>query len=87
MTKNKTKIISDNIIEFEGERYIKQNSEEGAEVEIEELLNKIEDVWDIVYDNGTTFFTKKDKSFRCNNWKSFKEKLLSDALNVKEVSA
>ena len=57
-----------------------QNPEEGAEVEIEELLNKIEDVWDIVYDNGTTFFIKKDKSFRCNNWKSFKEKLLSDVL-------
>ena len=56
-----------------------QNPEEDA-AEIEELLNKIEDVWDIVYDNGTTFFIKKDKSFRCNNWKMFKEKLLSDAL-------
>ena len=64
-----------------------QNPEEGAEVEIEKLLNKIEDVWDIVYDNGTTFFIKKDKSFRCNNWESFKKKLLSDAKNVKEVGA
>ena len=62
-----------------------QNPEEGTEVEIEELLNKIEDVWDIVYDNGTIFFIKKDKSFRCNNWKSFKEKLLEDANSGNEV--
>ena len=35
-----------------------QNPEEGKEkeIEIEELLNEIERVWDIVYDNGTTFF-------------------------------
>ena len=47
-------------------------------MEIRELLEEIEEVWDIEYDNGTTFFIKKDKSFRCNNWGSFKERLLSD---------
>jgi len=60
-----------------------QNPEEGEEIEIEELLNEIERVWDISYDNGTTFFTKRDGSFRCNNWRYFKEKLLKDA-NVLE---
>ena len=49
-------------------------------MEIKELLNEIEKVWDIEYDNGTTFFIKKDKSFRCNNWKNFKDKLLEDAI-------
>lgn len=46
---------------------------------IKELLKEIERVWDISYQNGTTFFMKKDESFTCNNWKNFKEKLLSDA--------
>jgi len=48
------------------------------ETNIKELLNGIEKVWNISYDNGTTFFAKKDKSFRCNNWEGFKEKLLND---------
>ena len=55
-----------------------QNPEEGEEIEVEELLNEIERVWDISYDNGTTFFAKRDGSFRCNNWKNFKEKLIQD---------
>ncbi len=49
--------------------------------DIKELLNEIERVWDINTQNGTTFFTKKDKSFRCNNWENFKDKLLNDALS------
>ncbi len=52
-------------------------------MEIKELLNEIEKVWDIEYYNGTTFFIKKNGSFRCNNWKSFREKLLSDAVEKK----
>ena len=51
------------------------------ETNIKEFLNEIERVWDISYDNGTTFFTKKDKSFRCNNWEGFKGKLLNDVLS------
>ncbi len=47
--------------------------------EIKELLKEIERVWDIRYNNGTTLFVKKDKSYTCNNWESFKEKLLKDA--------
>ena len=49
-------------------------------MEIKDLLEKIEKVWDIEYDNGITFFIKKDKSFRCNNWKNFRDKLLDDAI-------
>lgn len=48
---------------------------------LKELLNEIERVWDISYDNGTTFFIKKDKSYTCNNWENFKEKLLNDAIS------
>ena len=49
----------------------------------EDAFKEMIEEWNIIYDNGTSFFEKKDGSFRTNSGEVFVKELLSQ-LNSKE---
>ena len=55
---------------------------EDLEKEQAQEFEKMIEEWNIIYDNGTSFFEKKDGSFRTNSGEVFVKELLSQ-LNSK----
>ena len=68
------------------ERLIIQAIQKGfkaGQKQSEDAFKEMIEEWNIIYDNGTSFFEKKDGSFRTNSGEVFVKELLSQ-LNSKE---